>query len=409
MAKNVAIVALIVIAMVLAAVAFTQFTAQQDATALARDAQTAQAEVLAAQATSVAQADAALLAQQTAEAGRDAAAQLVTAAAGTQAAAEAERGTAVAQAEDAAAAQAEREAALVTAQAQMTAQATIQAAGEAQLATAQTLIAAQATDLFTASSALSTATAQVDLADFARFAAEEDRAAALTQAYAAATALAQAQATIAAMQPATAAPTLPPATPTQAAPTETLAATTAVQAVTPTAGATGTPVVVGGVALNQSFISPDGVVRLNYPEGWLAQDVDGQIVMVNTIDALSGSGNEIQPGHFIGNIIFGPASQLPGLTAETGAVEFLAALREIVNARATSDALLSEPTALTVGPFSAARAEVSSANGQTLVIALQLGGGNLAVGFGNTAPGELDQFEPIFRAILGTLQYTPSP
>ncbi|MBI5671074.1 MAG: hypothetical protein HZC41_24020 [Chloroflexi bacterium] len=404
MVKNGLIVVLIVAVVVLAAVAFTQFTAQQDATALARDAQTAQAEVLAAQATSVAQADAALLAQQTAETGRAAAERLVTAAAGTQAAAEVERGTAVAQAEAAEDELTAREAEFAVTQTIIAANATVQAQNGTAVGMAAATITAQAGELQAVVAALATATAQVDLADFARFAAEEDRAAALTQAYAAATALAQAQATLAAMQPATAAPTLPPAT---TAPTGTPAATTAAQAATPTAGATGTPVVSGDVRLNQTFTSPDGIASLNYPEGWLVQDIDGQIVMVNTIDALSGSGNEIQPGHFIGNIIFGPASQLPGLTADTTAVEFLAALREIVNARAAADAQLSEPTALTVGPYRAARAQASTANGQTLVIALQLGSGNFAVGFGNTAPDELDQFEPIFRAILSTLQYTP--
>lgn len=398
MAKNIVIVGLVVIAVVLAALALTQFNAQQESAALARDAQTAQAEVLAAQATSVAQADAAVAAQQTAEAGQGTAVARVTAAAQAQTEAEAGRETAVALVVEAESALAEQQTAAAAAQATAAAQTTLQAQTGTAVALAAATITAQASELSRITAALGTATAQVDLADFARIAAEDDRAAALEQARAAATLLAQAQATIAAAQPFT--PTFIPSLTAAASPTP--------EPTTVTAPATSRPPVsVAGVVLDQVFVSVDGTVRLNYPAGWLAQESDGQILLVNTLDVLSNTSGQLQPGHFLGNILLGRASDLPGIAAGAGAVEFLTVLAELINARAAAGEQLGAVTATTAGDYEAARTQGQTASGQTLVVVANLGGGVFAVGFATSAPGEINQYEPVFRAILGTVTVTP--
>ncbi len=398
MVKNGLIVVLTIVAVVLAVVAFTQFNAQQESAAVARDAQTAQAEVLAAQATSVAQADAAVAAQQTAEAGQGTAVAQVTAAAQAQTDAEAGRETAVALVLEAESALAEQQTAAAAAQVTTAAQTTLLAQTGTAVGGAAATITAQAGELRTIAAALGTATAQVDLADFARLAAEDDRATALEQARAAATLLAQAQATIAAAQPSTAA----------FVPSLTAPASATPEPTTVTASATSRPPVsVAGVALDQAFVSVDGTVRLNYPAGWMVQESDGQILLVNTLEVLSNTSGQLQPGHFLANILLGRDSDLPGVAPGAGAVEFLTVLAELINARAAAGEQLGAVTATTAGDYEAARTQGQTASGQTLVLVARLGGGVFAVGFATSAPDEINQYEPLFRAILGTIRVSP--
>lgn len=410
MTKNGLIVGLFVVMMVLAALALTQFNAQQDAAAQARDAQTAQAEVLAAQATSIAQADAAQAAQQTAEAGQGTAVALAAAAALAQGEAEAGRETAVAQANAAEDELTVREAEFAAIQTRVAADATVQAQNGTAVGVAAATITAQASDLRSLAAALGTATAQVDRADLARSAAEDDRAIALEQASLAATLLAQAQATMAVLQPAAL-----NETPTQTVlinavtATPSLVPTVPMNTVTATPVLTGVPVVADEVSLDQTFVTADGTIQLNYPDGWLVQESNSQIFLVNTADALANGDSPIQSGHFLANIIFGSTSDLPETAADAGAVEFLTTLTGVINARATAAEQLGEVTATTAGDYQAARAQGQIPNGQTLVIAVRLGGGVFAVGFGNSAPGEVDQHEAVFLAILGTLTAATAP
>ncbi|GIL13042.1 MAG: hypothetical protein BroJett038_17620 [Chloroflexota bacterium] len=398
MVKNVLIIVLVVAVFALAAVAFTQYNAGQESAALARDAQTAQAEVMAAQATDVSQAETAIAARIEAETGQGTAVAQADAAVETAAAAEAARATAVAQSRADAERLAERETALATAQTLIAAEAAAAAEGQAALATAQTLIAVQAADITLAGEQLATATAQVDLADFARIAAEADRAAALEDARLAATLLARAEATIAAMQPATPTPLPSPTLP----PTETPLSAAATATPAPTAE----PVVVDGIELDAVFVSADGTIRLNYPAGWLVQEAQGQIYMVNTPDALTTEGPQVQPGHFLVNILFGTASDLPGVSAGAAPLVFIGALADLINARAASGGQLGEPEAITIGTRDAARVEGPSANGRTVIIVLQMADDFYAVAFGSSAPDDLEQHEPTLRAILGTLVYS---
>jgi hypothetical protein len=395
MVKNVLIIVLVVAVFALAAVAFTQYNAGQESAALARDAQTAQAEVMAAQATDVSQVETAIAARIEAEAGRGTAVAQVDAAVETAATADSARATAVAQARADAETLAERETALATAQTLIAAEA---AEGQAALATAQTLLAVQAADMTLAGEQLATATTQVDLADFARIAAEADRAAALEDARLAATLLARAEATIAAMQPTTPAPLPSPTLP----PTETPLSAAATATPAPTAE----PVVVDGIELDAVFVSADGTIRLNYPAGWLVQETQGQIYMVNTPDALTTEGPQVQTGHFLVNILFGTASDLPGVSAGAAPLVFIGALADLINARAASGGQLGEPEAITIGTRDAARVEGPSTNGRTVIIVLQMADDFYAVAFGSSAPDDLEQHEPTLRAILGTLVYS---
>jgi hypothetical protein len=73
----------------------------------------------------------------------------------------------------------------------------------------------------------------------------------------------------------------------------------------------------------------------------------------------------------------------------------------------TSDIPFEEPEEMTVGMHDAARMEGSREDGEVVVWAIDLDGGNFAVIFAVSATGEMADFEPTLMAIAETLTYTP--
>ncbi len=394
MGQRAVVLGLFVIAAALAVVAAFQFNQAQEAGLRADDAATALADVQAAQATALAEAEMALAAQVAADAARATAALEAQAAATAAAEARDAQAAAVAEARTAEAGRAEIEAALAAARAQVSAAATARALDEAAQATAGAALAAGATERAALQAQLATASAALELAEFARAAAEEDRAEALLRSYTAATAQTRAERTLAALVAESTAPALT-ATSLAAAPTPTAVVPTAVPSATVTA------------QTRLTFTLRDGSLAVQYPPDWLVQEYEGQIFMVNNPSVLDNPSSDLRPGQFLVNILVLSASQFSGLEREADALAFLTALTEVVNSRGQSGIRLSQPTALEVGSYSAARAEGQSAVTQTVVVALALGQGNFAVAFGNCVPGELELYEPALRDVLASLVYRP--
>jgi ABC-type multidrug transport system fused ATPase/permease subunit len=399
MMQRLILIGLVIVAAVLGVVAFNQSGEAQSAVRRADNAVTAQAlseDERRAAVTQAAAAEATMAAAQTAQAAANASADRAQTAQASAAAA-AETADAAARSAEAA-----RDQLQVTVDAAATSGAsaiTAIAAGDNALATAAAQINAQATEIVFGAAALATTTARLDLAEFARAAAEEDRTAALAQYRAAATALAAAEATFAAAAPPVSTAAASP-TPAAAAPSVTPAPVTEVPAsATPAASEP---------ALTQTFQRSDGSLRFDYPNGWLVEEVDGQIFLLNTAEILNNPGQTLRSGQFIANILIGPASDVVGLDSGASARQFAEALVARIQQRAGAAARINGPSDLTLGSFEAARFDSSASDGQLLVIVVNLGDGLFALAFGNTVPGEVEQFEPALRQILATMQFRPN-
>ncbi|MEO8611010.1 MAG: hypothetical protein ABI690_24145 [Chloroflexota bacterium] len=154
--------------------------------------------------------------------------------------------------------------------------------------------------------------------------------------------------------------------------------------------------------LTQSFKSGDGTISLNYPDKWVTQDLLGQVSIGNSQSALDAA--TPAPGQFQARLFGTPVSAIQGLKADATPNDVLGFFAESLS---TSGVTFNKSTELTVGSHPAARIEGSGTDGQAIVIAVDLGGGNYIFATATSAPGEIPGFEPTLLAILESLTYTP--
>lgn len=402
MAQRLAIVGFLIAAVV----AIFAFTQQQQAVQQATDALAAQAQAEQ---------------QSTAAAGQ------VEVASAAQAQAESAQASAVAQADNAGTAQAQAQASADAASANAALAGTAQARGEAttsahmteiagtavaaandistqqaetqnDLATAGAQLVADATDEAIFASALGTATAQIDLAQFAASAAEEDRTAALAQARAAQTQIAQLQSDLATAQSQLTG--LPPA-PTSSSPATPLPATAVPPTLPPQPEAT---VAQGDGDLSQQFTSSDGSLQFSYPGGWLAVETSqGPVAIVSSEAVGTRTENLLTTGQVEATILILPGSGLTGKTSGTATVQDVAdSLLSTISAQFTMDT----PTEVTLGSLTLARSQGSDGDNDVVLFVMDAGNDLFGVLVGRTASGERDQYEPVFRAIVQTIAIT---
>jgi len=163
------------------------------------------------------------------------------------------------------------------------------------------------------------------------------------------------------------------------------------------AGAPATP-----LPLTQSFQSGDSSITLNYPAGWVAQDLLGQVTVATTQAAIEAVAPP--PGQFQARLFATPITAIQGLPAEATPRDVLGFFAESLS---TSGVTFSQPSDLTIGGRAAARIEGSGTDGQAIVLAVNLGESNYVFATATSAPGEIGRFEPTLRAILESLTYTP--
>lgn len=388
-----------VIALGLAVFAFTQQQAAQEA------AQTAQTQAAEAQTE------------------RDAAVALAQAAQGTQVQAEDGRTTAVAQAQNAGTAQAEAESGQATAaaqaeiagtqaaevaatstvaleavqaalQAELDVRATAQAQSEAALETAEAELNAQATIQTDTLNQLSTATAQIDLAAFARESAEEDRLAALEQAWAAATALANSQAALETAQAvisgvtATVPPIPPPTTPTF-----------------PPAPTTVAEEPQGIPPLTAEYTSNNDRVTFNYPQGWEVAELDNGIILIgDSADTLRRQNVTLNRGQFEVTLLVNPITDIQGIEPGSTPADVMEALLGFF-ADQNPPPEFGTVRGLEIGGFESARVLGLDSGNQLSMTAVDLGNDIGAVVVAYSAQGEMELFIDVVDGIIASLQY----
>jgi hypothetical protein len=360
-----------------------------------------------------------------ADEGRVTALALMQEAIGTQVQAEAGQATARADSAVASTAQSEAEAAVVSAEAQAneavtrnaqiaatstaaseTLQATsaaatkrlstIQAQGTAAIATVQAELDAQATTQADTLNQLATATSQIDLADFARQSAEADRARALEQLWAVGTRqaetldeLATAQAIISGVTPTPIPTNAPPASPTL--PSE----------ATPVSG-----IATDGntESLSNNFESNDKRMRLQYPGGWFAREVNTNFVTIVNDSILFDRGNQaLASGQYEINVLASTRTDLGIPTAAT-AEEILLTFIDFFKSR-DSTFQNGDPVALTLGSYAASRVPGNDSNNDLSVTLIDLGNDSVVLAFAYSTVGESDQFSTVLDTVLATVEF----
>jgi hypothetical protein len=284
--------------------------------------------------------------------------------------------------------------------------ATLQAESTAEVATLQGQLAEQSTQQADTAAQLGTATAQVDLAEFARKAAEDDRTSALNQLWAMGTRqaesssqLATAQALLTNAPPVTNAPS---ATSTPEPP-----ATTVNNSTEPTAtsGSTTSSGPASNGPLAQTFTSTDKKVQVSYPDGWFVQETQsGTIVIVNDESMFTRTSNKITTGQVEVDVVAGTYTQF-NLTPGTTPDELIKLITDNIKSQQPAYKV-SEPASITIGDYPAVQVLVDDGVNDLSINVLQLTKNAVALIYGLSAKGEgaahMDQVLTIAASVIYT-------
>ena len=259
--------------------------------------------------------------------------------------------------------------------------ATVQAESTAELATLQGQLDEQATKQADLSGQLGTATAQVDLAEFARKVAEDDRSNALNQLWAISTIqadnagqLATAQALLTVAPPATAAP--------QATATPELQVTTVNDAATAVPNDTAS-----SGRLPQLFVGADKKIQVGYPEGWFAQETqNGRIIIVNQEAIFSTSTSKMNPGQMEIDVLAGTYTDF-GLTDGTTPQQLMETI--VGNFKSQQPTfVIGSITPLKIGSYDATQVLVDDTENDLIITIMQLNPSAIGLVYGLSAKGE---------------------
>lgn len=275
--------------------------------------------------------------------------------------------------------------------------ATAQALSTSVLATAQTELDAQATVQVDTANQLATATAQVDLADFARQSAEDDRATALEQLWLMGTQQAETARELATAQ------AIISGVPPTAVPTEAPAATPTLRPEATTVTNTNNP---GEMPpLTNNFESNDQLVRVQYPQGWFAREVDVDFISIVNDDVLFDRGNSpLQTGQYEIDILASKKETL-GVDPAASPEEIIVTFVEFFQSR--DDAFqVGDPTALTLGANQASRVIGTDGSNDLTITLLDTGSDGVALVFAYGAAGEGAQYAELLDSVLATVEYS---
>ncbi len=273
-------------------------------------------------------------------------------------------------------------AALSTIRADDRAMQTALAQSASDLTTKQAELDAQTTTQAETVAQLATATAQIDLAEFAREAAEEDRLAALTQAWAASTLIADTQDQLATAQAIIAGVT---PTPRPQPTTET------------SSSAEGE-----ALALVNDFRSASGELTFQYPDGWATQEADTGAVLVASDPRMFESNEQITPGLFM-QILVAPAETL-GQTPDAKPLDTLQDWVNLVRDQ-NPDLQMGDPSEVTIGTYRAARAEGGDTSGELVITTIDAGNGVVGVIFAFSSQGDMPLFLATVDALIASIAY----
>lgn len=162
----------------------------------------------------------------------------------------------------------------------------------------------------------------------------------------------------------------------------------------------------------ESYTSLDGKLTIGYPTGWYTSEDAGTIIISSTENADFNPQNRLEPGQAaLGvTVLNNDASFGQQLTGD-GPVEKLKTLLTGIND--TDAGSFSNPVALTIGDYSAARAASTykGSSNQFILFLMELDSDSetYVIAAGLTGAGEMARVEAKFISILSTLVYSPVP
>lgn len=157
--------------------------------------------------------------------------------------------------------------------------------------------------------------------------------------------------------------------------------------------------------LSEQYVSSAGSLTFSYPAGWVALEDQGLVTLTNDEAALE---EDMVPPGAVGVLIVDPAMlrmvvyDLPDSSPQ-GAV--VALVESISYGDADIDAIPA-PESFALEGRDAARLLFTLEQGEVLVIAVDVGDGNIVTVLAVAAPGEMAQFEGDILGVAATVQYT---
>ncbi|MEZ4668752.1 MAG: hypothetical protein R3E39_12640 [Anaerolineae bacterium] len=271
--------------------------------------------------------------------------------------------------------------------------ASVQAQSTSAMGTAQADFDAQATLQADTANQLATATSQVDLADFARQAAESDRARALEQLWDLATQQAETRNSLATAQVAVSSATPTPVPTDVPAPSPTVPPEPTEVSSTDTVP-----------SLTNTFETNSGKVSLQYPRGWFAREVDTDFVsIVNDSALFDRGGNALRAGQYEIDVLIATRNDL-GVDSAAATDEVLQNFVDFFKSRDTAFEVGPSSTVVS-GKYQGSRVIGTDGSNELTITLLDLGNDGLMLIFGYNAAGESESFIPVMDAVLMTVEY----
>ncbi len=159
------------------------------------------------------------------------------------------------------------------------------------------------------------------------------------------------------------------------------------------------------VSLSQGYDNEG--LSFNYPDGWVAVDDMGQIMIASsqeTLDLMMGEDSAGPPLSQLGMaIILMPLEEL-GLGDDATPMSVMEMFLPMLQSEGEME--FSELSEETIAGKTAVHAEASDENMQVAIIIVDVGGGAFALVTGAAAPGELNDFNDEINTIIGSMNYS---
>ena len=160
--------------------------------------------------------------------------------------------------------------------------------------------------------------------------------------------------------------------------------------------------------LTETYTSQDGTLTYNYPQGWINEEVDGQIIYSDPA-MLDGSQDGLK-----GLILLIAASWVDTGTYLDDTIRYAQNPSEGLNAllslmgQASSEVNTQNVRSFTINGRAASRAFMVIDKTDFAIIIFDEGDGGLYSVLAFSQEGRLRQFEPTVMAIIQSLEYTPA-
>ncbi len=168
------------------------------------------------------------------------------------------------------------------------------------------------------------------------------------------------------------------------------------------------PVALAQGPLTETYTSADGTFSFNYPEGWATEELVGTILLADSQETMEAF---FQTGVVVSGQVYGVILTPGALAEELGWSEIPADLDPATLLRDymadLGEESFGEPESLVAGDIPIARATGEVDGQEADVYAIDLGPSGVAMAVLATVPGELEQYDALMLAMIGSIEAKP--